>query len=152
MTTHSLSKYLCESGKGFTDFQLWINNTSEFNPIINNVNFECNQLLDTKWLENARRKEIIKKIINIIKCYFSELVGMSPEDYFYKWTESIKEYCSQGSFGHVILFNGCPHHYRVLPEHYKTVSNVPKLVTIASIISNSGLNIYPTATITKWGN
>jgi hypothetical protein len=153
MNTYSLSKFLCESGSGFTSFQLWINNTPEFAQIIDKLNFECKLLLDSKWLERTKRKDIINNITKIIKNHFTSLVGTTSEDYFHKWTDSIREYCKQGGFGHIIVFNGCPHHYVILPEYYNTiVKDIPNLITIASIICNSGLNIYPTPTYAKWGN
>lgn len=157
MVFKTITYYLAENGKGFAEFKLWFKSCKLFEPIHSNLETFCIELENTKWLDINIRKKLFENIKKLLLEYITNLCGKNPLDYFKSYINEINKYCFQGGYGHVINYfftdfnyHSLPHHWRVRPENYEKVKNIPELIILCVVISDSYIWIDSKSTYAYW--
>lgn len=159
MVFKSITYFLAEDGKGFPEFKLWFKSCKLLEPIHNNLETYCMELENTKWLDIHIRKKLFENIRKLLLEYITNLCCKKPLDYFKDYITEIDKYCFQGGYGYVINYyltdfdyHPLVHHWRVRPEYYEKVKEIPELVLLCVVISDSYIWIDPKPTYAQWSS
>jgi len=159
MVFKSITYFLANDGNGFLEFKLWYKSCKLLEPIHNNLDTYCTELENTKWLDILIRKQLFENINKLLFEYINNLCGKNPLEYFKDYITDIDEYCFQGGYGHVINYyfdsldyHPLPHHWRVRPEYYEKVKDIPELILLCVVITNTYIWIDPKPTYAQWSS
>lgn len=152
----SIVYYLAPDGKGFQEFKIWFKSCKLLEPIYNNLETYCNELEKTKWLDINIRGKIFENIKNLLLEYITSLCGEKPLKYFNNFITELDNYCFQGGYGYIINYytgieyHPLPHHWRIRPEYYDKVKEIPELIQLCIVIVDVYIWIDTKPTTAYW--